>query len=141
MTNKRLIEIINTVYHIEGFKGVIEEVQDRLVYGTVKKTNGLYCISTGGWSDDEALLDALISPMTRFHYHYVGYLVGGHFYFSEDKSFECFEQIEIIKGGNKKDIERALNWYRYLPQHIMRVEDVQAQHRLENYIKEKEKTG
>ena len=100
MTEERLINIINTVYETEGFKGVIEEVQSRLVYGTVIKTNGLYCISTGGWSDDEALLDALISPMTRFHYHYVGYLVGGHFYFSEDKSFECFRRVKIILGDS-----------------------------------------
>ena len=39
----------------------------------------------------------------------------------------------------KNDIKVALNWYRYLPQHLMRHEDVKAYHRLQCYIKEQEK--
>lgn len=103
MSTETLINIINTIYDTEGFKGVIEEVQHRLVYGTVRKTNGLYCISTGGWSDDEELLDVLTSPMVKFHYHHVGYLVGGHFYFAEEKTFECFRRVKIILGDNDND--------------------------------------
>lgn len=93
---KRLINIINTVYETEGFQGVIEEVEDRLEYGRVKKMNGLYRISTGGWSEDEILLEALTSLLCRFHYHYVGYVVGGAFYFSEDK----YANVEIMKVTN-----------------------------------------
>lgn len=90
-------EHINNIYKELGFDGVIKEVKSRLVYGTVTEMDNLIRISTGGWSDDEALLDVLISPMTRFHYHHVGYLVGGAFYFDKDKSFESFRKIKLIK--------------------------------------------
>ena len=36
----------------------------------------------------------------------------------------------------ENDIKVALKWYRYLPQHLMRHEDVKAYYRLECYIKE-----
>lgn len=97
-------EHINNIYKEFGFDGVIEEVKSRLVYGTVTEMDNLIRISTGGWSDDEALLDVLISPMTRFHYHYVGYLVGGAFYFDKDKSFESFRKIRLIKDLEKGDV-------------------------------------
>ena len=94
MTENRLINIINTVYETEGFTGVLDEVKDRLVYGNVAKIeDGLYRISTGGWSDDEFLLDCLIHPLSKFHYHLVGQLCGGHFYFCEDK----WANVEIVK--------------------------------------------
>ena len=96
-------EHINNIYKEFGFDGVIEEVKGRLVYGTITEMDNLVRISTGGWSDDEALLDILISPMTRFHYHYVGYLVGGAFYFTKDKSFESFMKIRLIKDLEKGD--------------------------------------
>ena len=98
-------EHINNIYKEFGFDGVIEEVKSRLVYGTVTEMDNLIRISTGGWSDDEALLDVLISPMTRFHYHYVGYLVGGAFYFDKDKSFESFRKIRLIKDLENGDVE------------------------------------
>lgn len=40
----------------------------------------------------------------------------------------------------EKDIQTALNWYKYLPQHLMKADDVEAHHRLEKYIKKQEKT-
>ena len=47
----------------------------------------------------------------------------------------------IQRGENmnqlQKDIKTALKWYRYLPQHIMRAEDVEAQSRLKQYSEEK----
>ena len=39
----------------------------------------------------------------------------------------------------QKDIQIALSWYRYLPQHIVRHQDVKAFHRLECYLKENNK--
>lgn len=97
-------EHINNIYKEFGFDGVIKEVKSRLVYGTVTEMDNLIRISTGGWSDDEALLNVLISPMTRFHYHYVGYLVGGAFYFNKDKSFESFRKIRLIKDLERGDV-------------------------------------
>lgn len=49
-----------------------------------------------------------------------------------DKLNEYDEEIVRLK----EDIQIALNWYRHLPQHLMRYEDVKASHRLECYIKE-----
>lgn len=93
MTEKRLINIINTVYDTEGFNGVLEEVEDRLEYGTVRKMNGLVRISTGGWSEDELLLGALVNIMCKFRKHYCGYIRGGAFYFCEEK----YANVEMMR--------------------------------------------
>lgn len=93
MTEKRLINIINTIYKTEGFQGALEEIEDRLHYGTVKKKNGLIRISTGGYSDDETLLHSLISMTCLFSAHYCGYIRGGAFYFCEDEH----ANVEMVK--------------------------------------------
>lgn len=76
---------LNMIYEKSGFQGIIKEVKDNLEYGNVTSKNGLYCITTAGWSEDEFLVGALRHPVSRFRYHYVGYIVGGAFYFVEDK--------------------------------------------------------
>ena len=96
MTENRLINIINTVYDTEGFQGVIEEIEDRLQYGTVKKMNGLVRISTGGYSEDEILCSALIHILCRMSKHYCGYIRGGAFFFCEDK-YATVEMMRVIK--------------------------------------------
>jgi len=89
------VELINTFYEKYGFKGVLEEISDRLEYGGVtEKEQGLYCITTGGWSDDEFLVHCLLNPVSKFRKHYVGYLIGGAFYFSEDKDDT---NVKIVK--------------------------------------------
>ena len=93
MSENRLINIINTVYDTEGFQGVLEEVEHRLEYGTVTRMNGLVRISTGGWSEDEMLLEALVDMLCKFHRHYCGYVVGGAFYFCEDK----YANVEMVR--------------------------------------------
>ena len=82
---ERLITIFNAVYETEGFDGVIDEVKDRLKYGTVTEMNGLVRISTGGWSDDEYLLECLTDLLCRFHIHFYGWTRGGAHYFCEDR--------------------------------------------------------
>ena len=85
---------LNKIYDKKGFQGIIEYVKDELEYGDVTIKHGVYCITTGGWSEDEFLIHSLISPVSKFHYHYCGYLVGGAFYFVEDR--EKRRNIEII---------------------------------------------
>lgn len=87
MMDRKLIEIFNFIYDEYGFYAVIDEVKDRLKYGMVTDTNdGLYRITTGGYSEDETILHSLIHLLSRFgHNHYVGYLRGGAFYFSTEK--------------------------------------------------------
>ena len=91
------IKLLNTIYNELGFDGVIEEIKHRLVYGKVVETDGLTRISTGGWSDDEFLLECLTHILCRFSRHYVGYIVGGAFFFDKDKSIESFNRIKLIK--------------------------------------------
>lgn len=91
------VELFNIIYKKYGFKGVLEEIDDRLEYGKVSEENGLYCITTGGWSDDEELVDCLIHPHSKFHYHYCGYIVGGAFYFCEDKSEMNVEMVKVVE--------------------------------------------
>ena len=103
MMDEKLIEIFNFIYNQHGFYGVIDEVKDHLFYGSVTdKHNGLYCITTGGWSDDEHLLHALINPLSNFgRKHYVGYLKGGAFYFSNVK---YDNDVEIVRIREWRDI-------------------------------------
>lgn len=53
---------------------------------------------------------------------------------------EWFPMNAKNKSLQKEDIEVALKWYRYLPQHLITHQDVKAFHRLECYIKKQEKT-
>ena len=98
MTDEELlyIELINTFYKKYGFQGVLEEISDRLTYGKVtEKEQGLYCITTGGWSDDEFLVECLLNPVSKMYHHYVGYIIGGAFYFCEDKDNK---EVKIVKS-------------------------------------------
>ena len=77
---------INNFYEKGGFPRVIEYVEAELHLGRVtKKEDGLYKITTGGWSEDEELIYALIDFLSFFRPHYVGYLCGGAYYFSEER--------------------------------------------------------
>lgn len=59
--------------------------------------------------------------------------------------YRNMEHLPMLKVEDNKlerlrdDIKTALNWYRYLPQHVVRHGDVKAFHRLENYLKENNK--
>ena len=93
MTDNILIDVFNMIYDKYGFNEVIKEVEDRLEYGNVTKMNGLIRISTGGWSEDEMLVEALIDMLCKFHYHYCGYTCGGAFYFCEEK----YATVEMVR--------------------------------------------
>lgn len=104
----------NSIYASEGFHGVIEAVGARLELGRVKaKGEGLFCITTGGWSDDEEILDSLTGFLSLFgNKHYVGRLGGGAYYFAEDKHSN---QYEIVKKSEEKvtrqeALELLLKW-------------------------------
>ena len=72
MMDRKLIEIFNFIYDEYGFYGVIDEVKDRLKYGTVTDTNdGLYRITTGGYSEDEIILHSLIHLLLMPYHHYL----------------------------------------------------------------------
>ena len=93
MTENILIDIFNMIYDKYGFYDVIKEVEDRLEYGSVMKINGLYRISTAGYSNDEDICHALTHILCRFSKHYVGYIRGGAFYFCEDK----YAEVEMVR--------------------------------------------
>ena len=110
----KLTEHFNNIYASEGFHGVIRAVEARLKLGRVKaKGNGLFCITTGGWSDDEEILDSLTTFLSLFgNKHYVGRLGGGAYYFAEDQRSN---QYEIVKKGEEKvtrqeALELLLRW-------------------------------
>jgi hypothetical protein len=94
------LDLFNDTYEAYGFYGVLEEVEDMLTYGKVKKKGeGLYCILTAGYSDDEEICRSLIYILSKFgNKHYVGYLRGGAYYFSE---IEHDMDIEIIRSASK----------------------------------------
>jgi len=95
--NIKQIDIFNYIYDNYGFYGVLDDVKEKLVYGEVtKRDDGLYSISTGGFSDDEHLIHNLTHLLCRFgSNHYVGYLRGGCFYFSEKKHDNNIKIIRV----------------------------------------------
>ena len=66
----------------------MEEIVNRfkvLPYMSVEvKDNNLVCFTTGGWSDNEMILDCLSSFLCKHHNNYVGYLIGGAHYYVMD---------------------------------------------------------
>lgn len=98
-----LVKKYNAIYDELGFDGIIEEMEHTLVYGSVTELyNDMYCISTGGWSDDEERLHNLICFASMFgHIHYVGVLCGGHFYFSRNKRFRDFEIVDVTSEDSE----------------------------------------
>ena len=98
--NEALYELFNRIYDKEGFDGVIQEVEDRLDYGEIhQQDDELYYITTGGWSDDEHLLNQLTYILSKFgHKHYVGQLRGGIYYFAKNDRFES--NFDIVNTSN-----------------------------------------
>lgn len=92
-----LVCLIDAIYRKKGFDGVIKEVENRLEYGEVKKMNGLYRITTGGWSDDESLLHTLCNILCTFSRHYCGYTRGGAYYFCQEP-WATVEMVRVIHG-------------------------------------------
>lgn len=88
-----ILRMINIIYDEDGFQAALNEIERRLEYGKVKKINGLYRITTGGWSDDEALLHSLCSLLSKLRKHYCGYIKGGAYYFCE----EPYANVEMMR--------------------------------------------
>ena len=65
LADNLILRMINIIYVENGFYAALDEIERRLEYGRVKKINGLYRITTGGWSDDEALLNSLCSILSN----------------------------------------------------------------------------
>lgn len=95
--DKAEIEAINIIYEEKGFDGVIEYSRQKLyICGAVKEKNGLVMMATGGWSDNEDYLYCLNHFLSNFgRNHYVGYLLGGAFYYSKDK-YNVRTEIMVI---------------------------------------------
>lgn len=114
MTENNLIYKFNQIYRTAKYPyiAVLEEVEEMLTYGQViKKEDGLYCVTTAGYSEDEAICHALVHILCRFgYYHYVGYLRGEAFYFSESKH----DSVEINRftpiEERRTDTRYSLEW-------------------------------
>lgn len=81
------IEKYNKIYNEKGFTGIIQTLEGQLHIGKITwKPNGIVCITTGGWSDDEEIIHNLLHILSQFgHNHYLGFVVGGAYYFSEER--------------------------------------------------------
>lgn len=80
--------VFNHIYEENGFEGVLRHVDRLLKFGSVDcvdEETELYRITTMGWSDDEYVLDELNHFLSLFRSnHYVGYVVGGAYYYAKD---------------------------------------------------------
>lgn len=99
MLDRVEIGTINLIYEEKGFNGIIEYSKQKLsTCGTVQQKNGLVMMATGGWSDNEDYLYCLNHVLSNFgRNHYVGYLLGGAFYYSKDKYDSKFEIMKIMR--------------------------------------------
>lgn len=87
-----LIKRLNNIYDNEGFDGVVGYAMSQLCGGGfVREENGLICMVTAGWSENEGFMYCLNHFMSKFHYHLVCTQPGGAFYYSPGK----YDDIEI----------------------------------------------
>lgn len=52
---------------------------------------------TGGWSDNEFFISCLTDYRCKYHYHYVGYIVGGSSFFMINKTLSSNYRYSIIE--------------------------------------------
>lgn len=96
-----LIKRLNNIYDNEGFDGVVGYAMSQLCGGGfVREENGLICMVTAGWSENEGFMYCLNHVMSKFHYHLVCTKPGGAFYYSPDKWDSDYE-IEIRRVKRK----------------------------------------
>ena len=96
-----LIKRLNNIYDNEGFDGVVGYAKSQLCSGgLVSEENGLICMVTAGWSENEIFMYCLNHLMSKFHYHLVCTEPGGAFYYSPDKWDSDYE-IEIRRVKRK----------------------------------------
>jgi len=87
-----LIKRLNNIYDNEGFDGVVDYAKSHLCSGgLVREENGLICMVTAGWSENELFIYNLNHFMSKFHYHLVCTQRGGAFYYSPNK----YDDIEV----------------------------------------------
>ena len=87
-----LIKRLNNIYDNEGFDGVVGYAMSHLCGGGfVREENGLICMVTAGWSENELFMYNLNHFMSKFHYHLVCTKPGGAFYYSPGK----YDDIEV----------------------------------------------
>lgn len=87
-----LIKRLNNIYDNKGFDGVVDYAKSQLCGGGfVREENGLICMVTAGWSENEFFMYTLNHFMSKFHYHLVCTQPGGAFYYSPGK----YDDIEV----------------------------------------------
>ena len=95
------IKRLNNIYDNEGFDGVVGYAKSQLCGGGfVREENGLICMVTAGWSENEGFMYNLNHFMSKFHYHLVCTQPGGAFYYSPDK-WDFDYEIEIRRVKRK----------------------------------------
>ena len=92
MNEKQLIDLFNK----HSFEELIPLISQMLEMGSLtEEENGLVSIWSGGWSDDEMLIDCLRDFRCKHRYNYIGnvYAVS---YFARDKDKKWDFNYEII---------------------------------------------
>lgn len=114
--NEDLVKHYNKVYQEKGYHGVIRRLKDDLEYGDISfPSDNILRVTTAGWSDDEEILDSFTYFTSRFgHFHYIGKIRGGAFYFAEhlecsNGAFEIVERLPDDETCNPK----ICKWCKY----------------------------
>ncbi len=99
LTDQVQIQEFNSLYKKGGFDAVVERCKHALECGGVKEEkNGIVCMVTGGWSDDEWLIYNLNHFMSNFgRNHYCGSLRGGAFYYSRESVYDVMTEIVKVE--------------------------------------------
>ena len=99
LTDQVQIQEFNSLYKKGGFDAVIEHCKYALKYDGVKEEkDGIVCMVTSGWSENEWLIYNLNHFMSEFgRNHYIGSLRGGAFYYSRERRPVRTEIIKVEK--------------------------------------------
>lgn len=96
--NPKAITLANEAFEL--FKSVYD-----CNYGSIEEDDNLIAIHTGGWSDNEALIEQFDQTAWWWIHHKIT-AKGGHYYFDTD--YQSEKKWEITKNQNN-DNKRKIN--------------------------------
>ena len=88
LSDQAQIQNLNNIYKKGGFDAVVEHCKYALEYDGVKEEkDGIVCMVTSGWSENEWLIYNLNHFLSEFgRNHYIGSTRGGAYYYARENA-------------------------------------------------------
>lgn len=98
------IVLYNEIYKRDGFIGVIQNLKETFIKGTVENINGLYKIAVGDLLYDNVMINTLLHPKSFMLKHYKGFVCNDIYYFSKEP-YDGVKMINITQLEEDMEFE------------------------------------